>query len=77
MSHVLAISGMHISYVVIGIQAVLNKLINNKKLKNYIVILILVFFAIITGASSSCVRACIMSTMLLISQNFYRKNNVI
>lgn len=75
MSHVLAISGMHISYVVIGIQAILNKLINNKKLKNYILILILAFFAIITGASSSCVRACIMSAMLLISQNFYRKNN--
>lgn len=75
MSHVLAISGMHISYVVIGIQFVLNKFINNQKLKNYILILILAFFAIITGASSSCVRACIMSAMLFISQNFYRKNN--
>lgn len=75
MSHVLAISGMHVSYVIIGVQAVLNKIINSRKLKNYITILILVFFVIITGCAPSCIRACIMSIMLLISQNFYRKNN--
>lgn len=75
MSHVLAISGMHVSYVIIGVQAILDKLINNRKTKNYIIILILVFFVLITGAAPSCMRACIMSGMLLISQNFYRKNN--
>lgn len=75
MSHVLAISGMHVSYVVIGVQFILNKLINGQRFKNNILILILVFFAIITGGSSSCVRACIMNGMLLLSQNFYRKNN--
>lgn len=75
MSHVLAISGMHVSYVIIGVQAVLNKFVNSRKLKNYITILILAFFVIITGCAPSCMRACIMSGMLLISQNFYRKNN--
>ena len=75
MSHVLAISGMHVSYVIIGMQTILNKLINSRKLKNYIIILILVFFVIITGCAPSCMRACIMSAMLLLSQNFYRKNN--
>jgi len=75
MSHVLAISGMHVSYVIIGVQAVLDKMINSKKLKNYLIILILAFFVIITGGAASCMRACIMSGMLLISQNFYRKNN--
>ena len=75
MSHVLAISGMHVSYVIIGVQAVLNKFVNSRKLKNYIIILILLFFVLITGCAPSCMRACIMSVMLLISQNFYRRNN--
>ena len=75
MSHVLAISGMHVSYVMIGVQVILNRFINSRKIKNYITMIILLFFAIITGGSPSCIRACIMSGMLLISQNFYRKNN--
>ena len=75
MSHVLAISGMHVSYVIIGVQVVLDKFVNSRKLKNYIIILVLGFFVIITGCAPSCMRACIMSVMLLISQNFYRKNN--
>ncbi len=75
MSHVLAISGMHVSYVIIGVQLVLDKFINRKKLKNYIILLMLAFFVLITGGAPSCMRACIMSGMLLLSQNFYRKNN--
>lgn len=75
MSHVLAISGMHVSYVIIGVQFILDKFINDRKLKNYIIIFILAFFVIITGGAPSCMRACIMSGMLLLSQNFYRKNN--
>jgi len=75
MSHVLAISGMHVSYVILGAQYILDKFINSRKLKNYIIIGILTFFAIITGGSPSVLRACMMSAMLLISQNFYRKNS--
>ncbi len=76
MSHVLAISGMHVSYVIIGVQVILDKFVNGKKLKNYLIIAMLAFFALITGGAPSCMRACIMSGMLLMSQNFYRKNNV-
>lgn len=76
MSHVLAISGMHVSYVMLGAQVVLDKLINSRKLKNYIILGMLGFFVIITGGAPSCMRACMMSGMLLMSQNFYRKNNV-
>lgn len=76
MSHILAISGMHVSYVIIGVQVILDKFVNSKKLKNYLIIAMLGFFVVITGGAPSCMRACIMSGMLLISQNFYRKNNV-
>ena len=75
MSHVLAISGMHVSYVILGIQVILDKFVNRRKLKNYMILLMLAFFVLITGAAPSCMRACIMSGMLLMSQNFYRKNN--
>lgn len=75
MSHVLAISGMHVSYVVIGMQLILDQFINRKKLKNMLILAMLAFFVLITGGAPSCMRACIMSGMLLISQNFYRKNN--
>lgn len=75
MSHVLAISGMHVSYVMIGVQLILDKIMNRRKLKNYIMIGILGFFVVITGMAPSCLRACIMSMMMLLSQNFYRKNN--
>lgn len=75
MSHVLAISGMHVSYVMIGVQLILDKVLNSRKLKNYMMIGILGFFVMITGMAPSCLRACIMSVMLLLSQNFYRKNN--
>ena len=76
MSHVLAISGMHVSYVMIGVQVILNRLVNSQKLKNYMIMAILVFFVLITGCAPSCMRACIMTGMLLLSQNFYRKNNI-
>lgn len=75
MSHVLAISGMHVSYVVIGMQLILDQFINRKKLKNMLILAMLAFFVLITGGAPSCMRACIMSGMLLISQNFYRRNN--
>lgn len=75
MSHVLAISGMHVSYVMIGVQLILDKVLNSRKLKNYMMIGILGFFVMVTGMAPSCLRACIMSVMLLLSQNFYRKNN--
>lgn len=52
LSHVLAISGMHVSYVIIGVQAVLDKFVNGRKFKNYVIIAVLVFFVIITGRST-------------------------
>lgn len=74
-SHILAISGMHVSYVIFGIDTVLNKIINSKRVRDIIKICILIFFAIITGLTASCVRACIMTSMIILSSIVYRKNN--
>lgn len=75
-SHILAISGMHISYIIIGIELFLKKIIINKKVKNYILIFFLLFFLILTGGTVSCVRACLMFIINVISFNLYRKNNI-
>ena len=75
LSHILAISGMHVVYITTAVQWILDKLIDSKKAKNVLIILFLVFFAMFTGGSLSCMRACIMMSMILISQNFYRRND--
>lgn len=74
-SHVLAISGMHTSYVIIGINFLLEKLLKNKIVKNYILIFLLILFSIITGSSVSCIRACIMSSIVLVASILNQKDN--
>ncbi len=74
-SHILAISGLHVSYVVIGLKFILDKIINSKKIKNILIIMFLFFFAFFTGFSSSCIRACIMNVMIFLNSNLHRKNN--
>lgn len=75
LSHVLAISGMHVTYVVLGISFIIDKVIIGKKKKNIIKVSFLAFFALFTGGTPSCIRACIMTGMVLLSENLYRKND--
>ena len=51
LSHVLAISGMHVSYVVLGISFIIDKTIISKKTKYYILI---IFIIIYSNEYSSC-----------------------
>ena len=74
MSHVLAISGLHISYLIIGFDKLLNRIIG-KKSRKYVIIILLVFYLFITGFSPSIIRAAIMSILIIISNIVYRKND--
>lgn len=74
-SHILAISGLHISFILVGINFILEKIINSKNIRNYLLIGFLIFFLILTGNSVSCMRACIMNIFMLLSFGFHRKNN--
>ena len=76
-SHVLAISGLHITYVCILIRFALELCIKDYKIQNLFLILFLMFFLILTGGTPSCVRACITNIMLQISKITYRKNNLL
>ena len=71
----LAISGMHANYVLMGIGYVLKKFDNRKS--KYIFIVFLMFFSQFTGASSSILRAVIMSSLLIISKLVYRKSDTL
>ncbi|MCI8641612.1 MAG: DUF4131 domain-containing protein [Clostridia bacterium] len=76
MSHILAVSGMHITYIILGI----NFLFKSKIGKNYtniISIVVLVFYMVITDFSPSIIRAGIMEILMLSSKLFYKKNDTI
>lgn len=75
LSHVLAISGMHVNYVIMFVTFVLDKIILPKRVNYYISIMFLIFFWIFTGMSVSCGRACIMSILVFVSKLVYRKSD--
>ncbi len=75
LSHILALSGMHVIYVSFAVKFILDFIIQNQRLKNFLMILFLIFFSVFTGGSPSCVRACIMSSIVLLSKIVYRKSD--
>ena len=74
-AHVLAISGMHVSYIIIGFTYFFKKCFGKRKSK-IIVIVVLIIYMFITGFSPSVIRASIMAILLLISSLIYRKNDM-
>lgn len=77
LSHILAVSGAHVSYVILGIAFILQKSKIHKKIAKIITIFILIFFTILTGASASVTRACIMAIYILIGSLIYKKSNIL
>ena len=75
LSHILAISGMHVVYVTMGMKWILDLLTPRQRFKNGFMIFFLIFFAIFTGSSPSCLRACIMCSIVFFSKLVYRQPN--
>ncbi len=75
LSHILAISGMHVSYVIMGFGFLLKKF--GKRTSKILFIFLLIIFANITGASPSVVRAVIMSVLAICASLIYRKSDTI
>ena len=74
-SHVLAVSGMHIIYIIMGIEMLLKKLLGKRNVR-YVVITGLIFYMSITGFTSSIVRAGIMGIMNVVAFLVYKKNDI-
>ena len=77
LTHILAISGSHISYIIFGVTYILLKSKIPRKLAYIITNLILIFFMFITGFSASVVRASIMGILLITAKLVYRKPDVL
>lgn len=75
-SHILAISGMHVTYIVLGINLLLRKR-TSKKLVKYITVITLIFYMFLVGFSPSIVRSSIMIIILIFADIFYRKNDTL
>ena len=74
-SHILAVSGMHIGYLIIFCSFILDKIVG-KKLSCYVSIFIVFFYLQIIGYSPSAIRSVIMAIMILSSKLLYRKSDV-
>lgn len=75
LSHILAISGMHISCLIIIFQKIIDRILKNNKKKKISIILILIIYGLVIGFLPSAIRAIIMTDLAIISKLFYRKNN--
>lgn len=76
LSHILAVSGMHITYLIIGMQIVFEK-VAGKRITNIIMIVFLILYMILAGSSPSVVRSVIMGILTIFSKLVYRKNDII
>ena len=73
--HILAVSGTHMTYLILGTSIVFKNMIGKKK-TYFLSIFTILFYILITGFSASIYRAAIMGIVMLVSKIIYRKNDV-
>ncbi len=71
-SHIIVISGLHITLITLLLSKILYSLNINRKKQLPIILIILTIFAILSGFSASTIRASIMGLIVLFSQNIGR-----
>lgn len=76
LSHMLAVSGAHVSYIILVLTYVLQNSIIGKKNGKIVCIFFLLVFMAITNFTPSVTRACIMAVLTLFSGIVYRKSDV-
>lgn len=76
LSHILAVSGSNVSYIIISVIYIFNKTNLNKKMIQILTIMLLLIFMILTGCTASVNRACIMAILMILSKMFFRKSDV-
>lgn len=73
LGHLLAISGLHIGFIVSIINIILEKAKVNKKVGFVIMFILLFFYCYICGFSPSVSRACLMSIIFMLARLIYYK----
>ena len=75
LTHMLAVSGSHITYIIVALTTILSK--TNRKFSLIITILFLLFFTVLTGFTASVLRASIMGIITLLASILHRKSDTI
>ena len=73
-SHILAISGMHIGYIIL-LCMFLEKIVG-RKLCYFLTIVFIIFYSILIGFHTSALRAIIMAVLAIGSKLIYKKNDI-
>ncbi len=76
LSHILAISGAHISYIILGLTVSLKSAKVNTRINKLITSVILIFYMFVVDFTPSVTRACIMGIILLFSSVIYSKTDI-
>lgn len=75
--HILVVSGAHMSYIILGITYLLEKINMSSRKKAILKVLGIVFFMLLTTKSISVTRAGIMGIITLGASFFYRRKDII
>lgn len=74
LTHMLAVSGAHISYIILGLSILLSK--NGKRFQKIFIIIFLIFFMGLTKFTPSVERASIMAILVILASLLHRKADV-
>jgi competence protein ComEC len=74
--HVLAISGLHVGFVALIFYIILSFLPIYFKYRNLLIILLLVFYMLLTGSNPPVVRATIMASIILVGLNLEQRTSI-
>ena len=76
LAHILAVSGAHVSYIILGLTYLVSINKMPKKSGYIFIIFVLIVFIFLTNFSVSVIRACIMSIILILSKIFHKKADI-
>ena len=75
LAHILAVSGTHVSYIILGLTYFVTLSKIHKKYGYILIIFLLIISLFLTNFTVSVLRACIMAIILLLSRILHRKAN--
>jgi len=76
LSHIMAVSGSNVGFIVLPLVFIFGKLKVRKRYANILIIAILILFTLITGFEPSVLRAVIMAVVILIGQIILRETEI-
>lgn len=72
-SHIIVVSGLHLSVIISFVFGTLSYIIKNRKVSSAITIVVIIFYMILTGFAYSVVRSAVMNIIYLLSYFFCKK----